>query len=561
MVMAAGNGGFGYGTTTSPAASTLAITVGASTSYAYRAHPHVALKNETSGSYDEVAPWSARGPSTIGEPKPDVVDVGAFGFTDQASITGYGNGTKAYDIFGGTSMATPVTAGAIALLLQEYRDTHGGQTPGPDLVKSILASTAHDLGYDPFTQGSGRVDIYQAVAAAAEGNDSRFQGRFFLESMVTWNSARQIIENSWEENLQRAIPDGQMGAANWFAGIVSPGTSTSTSFNVYHATNPVAESYVFQLIGSRSYQNSTAGRVTWVTLPKSDIPAETDLMKVTLILHFKDFANITTFQVKNFLVAQLYNLNSDGTLSRIINGAPEGTTSELVVSKPLDKFPGIIRTRLLLTQGNGTIPFELAVRYYRRSSWNWITKLNIQDQTLTATLQIPNFTSPGVYAGFIRVKDGGWESVIPVSVMVPILAAGKYQETALESPYDNYGVYGAFDWGWRYESGDWRTFALVVPEGVQKIGINVSWLDSRTDIQIHLTNPLGYLVASSEYPKTSYVGSGKFNWRTSTGGPREILFVGDITPGLYLIVLHNTLFGASSFAVYPESFTLDVSFS
>jgi len=145
--------------------------------------------------------------------------------------------------------------------------------------------------------------------------------------------------------------------------------------------------------------------------------------------------------------------------------------------------------------------------------------------------------------------------------MVPILAAGKYQETALESPYDNYGVYGAFDWGWRYESGDWRTFALVVPEGVQKIGINVSWLDSKTDIQIHLTNPLGYLVASSEYPKTSYVGSGKFNWRTSTGGPREILFVGDITPGLYLIVLHNTLFGASSFAVYPESFTLDVSFS
>ena len=561
MVMAAGNGGFGYGTTTSPAASTLAITVGASTSYAYRAQPHLTLKDEVAGSYDEVVPWSARGPTTIGEPKPDVVDVGAFGFADQSSITGYGNGTKAYDVFGGTSMATPVTAGAIALLLQEYRDTHGGQTPRPDLVKSILASTAHDLDYDPLTQGSGRVDIYQAVAASAEGNDSRFPERFYLESMATWNSTRKIIANSWEENYQLAIPDEDMGAANWFAGIVTPGSSASTSFNLYHATNPQAVSYAFQLIGSRSYQNSTAGRVTWMTLPKSDIPADTDLMKVTLILHFKDFANVTTFDVKNFLVAQLYNLNSDGSLSRITNGAPESTTSELVVSKPFDKFPGIMRARLLLTHGNGTIPFELAVRYYRRSSWNWITNLNINGQTLTATLQVPNSTSPGVYAGFIIVKDGGWESVVPVSVMVPILAAGNYQETALGPPYDNYAVYGAFDWSWRYEAGDWRTYALIIPEGVQKVSINVSWLDSRTDIQVHLTDPLGYLLASSEYPKTSYLGSGKFSWSTSTNGPREILFADGITPGLYLIVLHNTLFGASSFAVYPESFTLNVGFS
>jgi len=561
MVMAAGNGGFGYGTITSPAASTLAVTVGASTSYAYRAQPHLKVKNEVAGSYDEVVPWSARGPTTIGEPKPDVVDVGAFGFTDQSSITGYGNGTKAYDVFGGTSMATPVTAGAIALLIQEYRDTHSGQTPRPDLVKTILASTANDLGYDPFTQGSGRVDIYQAVAASAEGNDSRFPSRFYLESMATWNSTRQIVANAWEENLQRAIPEEQMGSANWFAGIVNPGSSVSTSFSVNYATNPEVESYVFQLIGSRSYLNSTSGHVTWLTLPKSDIPANTDLMKVTLILHFKDFANVTSFEVKNFLTAQLYDVNSTGSLSRITNGAPESTTCELVVSKPLDKFPDTMKVRIVQTKGNETVPFELAVRYYSRASWSWITDLNINNQTLTATLQIPNSTSPGVYAGFIGVKDGRWETVVPVSVMVPILAAGKYQETALGRPYDNYGVYGAFDWGWRYESGDWRTFAMIIPEGVQKIGIDVSWLDSRTDIQIHVVSPLGYLVASSEYPKTTYQGSGKFNWSTSTNGPREILYVGDLTPGLYLIVLHNTLFGASSFAVYPEAFTLDVTLS
>ena len=163
MLIAAGNGGFGYGTTASPGAATLPITVGASTSYAYRTAPGTHIAHEIQGSYDEVVPWSARGPTSTGEPKPDVVDVGAFGFTDQTTFTGYGNSTSAYTIFGGTSMATPVTAGAVALVIEEYRNTHGGATPAPDLVKAILASTATDLSYDQFTQGSGRVNVWDAV--------------------------------------------------------------------------------------------------------------------------------------------------------------------------------------------------------------------------------------------------------------------------------------------------------------------------------------------------------------------------------------------------------------
>ena len=310
MVIAAGNGGFGYGTTTSPAASTLAITVGASTSYAYRADPALSVNNEIAGSYDDVVPWSGRGPTSLGEPKPDVVDIGAFGFADQALYTGYGNVTKSYTIFSGTSMATPVTAGALALLVQEYRDTHGGETPPPDLAKSILASTAHDLDYDPFSQGSGRVDVYSAVAAAAEGKDSRFPERFYLQSPATWDSSRALISNSWELNMQRALPDESMGAANWFAGVVSPGSSASATFDLYNAVNPQAQSYAFDLIGAKSYSNFTSGSVSWVTMSKADIPPSTDLMKVTLVYRFSDFVNASTYQVNNLLIAQLYNVAS-----------------------------------------------------------------------------------------------------------------------------------------------------------------------------------------------------------------------------------------------------------
>lgn len=457
-------------------------------------------------------------------------------------------------------MATPVTAGAIALLVQEYRDTHHGETPRPDLIKSILASTATDLDYDPFTQGSGRVDIYNAVAASAEGQDPQFPGRFYVQSTVSWDSARKLTESSWALNMQRAPPDEPMGAANWFAGIVSPGNSASASFNLFHATNPQAKSFVFQLIGSRSYQNSTTGRVSWVTLPKEEIPAATDLMKVTLIYHFSDFVNASAWDVKDLLFAQLYDLNPDGSLSRITNGAPAGTTSELAVSRPLDKFSGVPKVRILLSKGSGSVPFELVVRYYKRASWNWITKLDINGSIMTASLGVPSSASPGVYAGLIAVRDGDSQSILPVSVIVPIVASGNYHESAVGDPFDNFAVYGAFDWSWRYEAGDWRTFALVVPEGNHNIGISVNWSDLGTDIQAHLISPLGYVVASSDYPTTKWLGNGKFSWSTSTGGPREAISVGDSTPGIYLLVLHNTLFGASSFANYPEAFTLDVNF-
>ena len=562
MLTAGGNGGFGYGTTTSPAASTLAITVGASTSCAYRTQPNLTIKHEVAGSYDEVVPWSARGPTSIGEPKPDIVDVGAFGFTDQSTITGYGNVTKAFTIFGGTSMATPVTAGAIALLIQEYRDTHGGTTPPPDLVKSILASTASDLDYDPFTQGSGRVNVYDAVAAASEGKDARFPPRFYVQSNATWRSARELIRASWALNMEEPFPQQPMGTANWYAGIVPPGDSASASFSLKHTLSPKPQSIQFQLFGTKSYENSTQGNETWIPLPRTDIPTSTDLMKITLVYHFSDFANSTTWSYKNILTAQLYDVSANGSVRRINNAAPQSTTTELTVSRPLDKILGIPEVRVLeqTKGGMNKVPFALIIRYFARVSWSWITNLAVDGGILTATLSIPNSTAPGVYGGFISITDQDSQSLIPVSACVPIVAPGQYRADHSPTPYQNYAVYGAFDWGWRYEAGDWRTFALVVPEGVHKVNLGIKWSDTNTDIQAHLTSPLGYLVASSEFPTTKYVGSGKFHWSTSTGGPEEDISAADLAPGIYMLVLHNTLFGARSLATYPENFIIDVAF-
>ncbi len=96
VVHAAGDGGPGFGTMTAPGAAVGALTVSASTSTHYAAMAY----GFGGWTVDQIIAWSARGPTPMGYPKPDVANVGAYGFT--AAPVGINR-----VIFGGTSYATP----------------------------------------------------------------------------------------------------------------------------------------------------------------------------------------------------------------------------------------------------------------------------------------------------------------------------------------------------------------------------------------------------------------------------------------------------------------------
>jgi len=68
--------------------------------------------------------------------------------------------------FGGTSQSSPLTAGAAALVIQAYRDSHHGASPTAELVRRLLTSTSDDLGLPTTLQGAGLLDSLAAVKAA-----------------------------------------------------------------------------------------------------------------------------------------------------------------------------------------------------------------------------------------------------------------------------------------------------------------------------------------------------------------------------------------------------------
>lgn len=103
-------------------------------------------KDHVSNNPEGIAAFSSRGPTADGRTKPDVVSPGTNILSVRSSYavdSGWGllpknDPRRSYYMFmGGTSMATPITAGAVALIRQ-YLQNNGLLNPSAALIKAIL---------------------------------------------------------------------------------------------------------------------------------------------------------------------------------------------------------------------------------------------------------------------------------------------------------------------------------------------------------------------------------------------------------------------------------------
>ncbi|HXJ93672.1 MAG TPA: S8 family serine peptidase [Terriglobia bacterium] len=130
---------------------------------------------------NEVVAFSSRGPTLDGRIKPEVIAPGTFILSTRSTQIAPNNTawaayvpSKLYFFMGGTSMATPLTAGAVALVRQFLRTSAGIKKPTAALLKAALIAGATRLrGYAPKTavadnhQGFGRVNLDAVLAPAA----------------------------------------------------------------------------------------------------------------------------------------------------------------------------------------------------------------------------------------------------------------------------------------------------------------------------------------------------------------------------------------------------------
>ena len=600
-----GNGAPGFGTT-APPSPIAGISVGASTQFGGTGWDSIDRISQVVD--NEVMVWSNRGFGATGAPGVDVVADGAYSAGD-ITLNTILNGTDAWLTWGGTSRSAPVAAGATALVYQAWKQAHGPTLPPGfyKTAKDILKSSSLDLGYDSTIQGAGSVDAGDAVEAAL--------GKRASVSPNEWRVGD--YRGTEYPVFTHVIAPGGSDSQTFTIG--GPGT-WKVSDRIMKRTDSESLSFSSKSLANESPYNFNAPDYLMDLTGMVREHKDADLMVVRLNYpraQFDGNADYASDQDWRMLTYSWTDIDRDGRLWRDRDGDGVVDKTLKTTSSNIDGFVDIDFSRSEIDKGeyvrhmyhragsnalqsfvrdpyeqlrgdpdgvflglqhsvrNAAIPvtdFEVQIDFYENVDWPWVTTPSSAAGSFAASIAVPAGTPYGMYSGGIVLTRSGDTMVVPVAVTVAATAAQdadgaltgaltfggeEVAEAQSDSLYNNGSVFGANDWTWRAESGDWRFFYYDVPKEPAEGSLfltQTEWqgtspftdLDTlvfgRSANQFQL---LGDAVFGAPYildtvggsPNTN-VGAGTWLFDTATGGPSDLV-TAPVQEGLHAAVIHQ----------------------
>ena len=456
------------------------IGVGASTQFRLYKQTSSYATSLSAGGWvsDQISTINSAGFTQFGPQTVDLVAPGDLGWSvctaDLSKYTGcsdfrYGQPTKpvAVQAFGGTSESAPLVSGEAALVIQAYRQSHGGANPTPALIKQIITGSADDLGVVAYEQGAGRANAYRAVQTALSVRDSNGspagQGNGVMATpahlISTGNARTDRNFNLKVTNTSNQVQTVSAAVRTLNPALVSQDTG---SVNLTVGTSPT---FIDERGRPVSYVQHTFSVPANVQRLNGDI-AWNDQAKPNSIVR------LTVFDPAGRVVA--YTL-------------PQGATAGFGHVDVHDPVPGtwtaIISTVNPANAYSGAVNFSFSTqRFEVGGSVTPASQVVQPGQTAAFTVHVALPASPGDLAASVVLSHGGTTSTVPITLRAVVPTNGQGGSFS--------GVFTGGN-GRPIFGSQVFTYQFDVPHGRSVLNLAVKLQDAGYNLQGLLVTPSG----------------------------------------------------------------------
>ncbi len=444
---------------------------------------------------------------------------------------------------GGTSESAPLTAGAVADVIQAYRSTHAGASPTPALVKQILMSTATDIKAPAEQQGAGLLNIGAAVKEAESvGLSTHRTGSLLLSpnqinithnpgtatsktvSITNTGSRKVTVDLSTRTLTKKVASHGGSLCLDPSSAKISCGPPTKHSFKIWSGVTEVYQEKTFAVPHTGKRQSR---------------------------LSFS--ANYPFTNQASLLHVALYD--PSGAYAGYSDPQGEANYANIQVTDPK---PGTWTAVFFTEKGNrtshGTTGTTGKIKW-RADTWIYGSGGTIKPASLTirpgasktATLKAKGPKRAGDVAQSIVLKSKYGTSTIPVTVRALVKVGAK-----------GGGFGGLLSGGnGRGNPAQMNTYAFNVPSGKHDLDVSATLSDTKDTVVAFLEDPQGETVASSSNVALNSTGL------TAHGTHTVAVYKDNPAAGRWTFVLDwlPPVVSAKAFAELSEPFTGKVEFN